>query len=779
MRLLAFLHPALAGFAALLAVPLIIHLLNRRRFRAVPWAAMEFLLQAYKKKRKRLELENLLLLLLRCAIPVILALAFARPFFGADSLLASLAEPRRDVVVVVDESYSMSRRLGNGTQFQGALEQVRRLVAGLDFDRGDRVSLVTLAKEPQLLCVSAAKDDFERKLAALARPTFEPADLGRTLDLLLDDVLKQVPMAEVWLISDFQKRTWDPAAEKGGADDPAGGAVDAAGSTTGKMQRLSKISRLHLVNLSDGTLAPENLAVTDLRASEPLAIAGQAIRVTATVTRTGRSQSGTGRFRIGESDRPVTFSFDAEGRATVEIFHSCTTPGDVGVEFRVDEDELADDDARFLRLPVKSSLPVLVVDGSPSGAEPLGGAAWNVLLILDPNYGAFETEGYRRWFEPTWLPWYDLSRSKPEFSKYDAVVFVNVREIEGEHVLPELTSYVDSGGGALFLLGDQLRPETWNERLFKSNGSGLMPLKLGSEPVGEAWDVAIAPADRRTTYFRLAIADELHPAVRSFIDDRRRGFLRYPIFRFWPFEAEGAAAQNGASPPPTSGSRVVLRLTKSEGEVGVANDVGPALIDHRFGRGRTLWFNVSGAEDGWSNFARTPGAFFPLLWDMLNHLCVRDPGEHELAIGGAIARGFSTPAPQWSVTLPGGQVRTFRDPPREAVRGLYRLPPFSETKAPGLYALDVQFGGDDPPLRELFAVNVDPRESDLSFLDAEQVRSLYERVAIVSYGREVAADVREQQPERHGEIWKRLLLILLVFVLLETALAWRFGSYTS
>jgi hypothetical protein len=783
MTLLALFHPALAGFAALFAIPLIIHLLNRRRYRTVPWAAMTFLLQAYKKKRKRLELENLLLLLLRCAIPVVLALAFARPYFGADSLLAPLAEPRREVVVVIDESFSMSRRTGTGTQFQGALEQVRRLVAGLDFERGDRVTLATLAREPRLLCVSAAKSDLERKLATLARPTWEPADLGRTLDLLLDDVLGQIPASpELWLLSDFQKNTFEQPDEEGPeaapVAPPANGAAAAEtpSTTLGKMQRLSQQCRLHLVNLSDGTLPPENLAVADLRASEPLAIAGQALRVTATIARSGRQPMGSGHFRIGEADVPKTFVFDAEGKAPAEVYHSFPNAGDVGVEFRLDEDDLPDDDARFLRLPVKSGLPVLVVDGDPSGAELMNGGAWNLLLVLDPHYSDPEAEeGYRRWFDPTVVPWYQLSQSKPDFSKYEAVVFVNVREIEVEHVLPELQNYVDGGGGVLFFLGSQLRPESWNERLWKADGSGLMPMRLASEAIGTEWDPAAPPATAPGEWpYRLEIADELHPAVRTFTDDRRRFYLRSPIFRYWPFEAENGAAPAAqdapAAPALPASSRVVLRYEKSG---------APALIDHRYGRGRTLWFNVSGAEDSWSNFTRTPAAFFPLVWDMMNHLCVRDPGEHDLPIGGAISRGYPAPPLSWTVTAPGGQSRTFSNPQPNPVRGLYRLDPYTETTQPGLYALDVQFGGEDPPVRELFAVNVDPRESELAFLDGEQVRSLYDRVAIASYGNEIAADASEQQPERQGEIWKSLMLALLALVLLETVLAWRFGRYTT
>jgi len=779
MTLLAFLHPALVGFAALAVVPLVIHLLNRRRYRTVPWAAMDFLLAAYKKKRKRLELENLLLLLLRCAIPVVLALVFARPYFGADSLLANLAEPRREVVVVVDDSYSMSRHVGATTQFQAALEQCRRLAGSLDFERGDRVSLVTLSREPQLLVVSGGPADLERRLAALQRPTYEPADLGRTLDLLLDDLLKQIPAApEIWLISDFQRRTFDESARAGAPAaaapaapaaaaprDGAPAAGEGTATTLGKLQRLSQQSRLHLVNLSDGTLPPENLAVTDLRASDPLALVGQSMRFTATVARSGRMPSGAGRFRIGDKEFQKTFTFDAKGKTTTEIYYTCAQPGDSSIEFRLDEDELADDDARFMRIPVKQGLPILVVDGKPGGTDDrLGGDAWNVVLVLDPRFGESDpSEDYRRWFEPTVVPWYELTQARPEFSKYDAVVFVNVPEIDPQKVLPELQTFVETGGGALFFLGDKVLPEKYNEHLFRGDGSGLLAMRLADKPAGTPWSPQTTTLNSPDNYFRLEIADELHPAVRTFNDDRRRGFLRSPVFAYWPFAPEADAAL----PRDT---RVVLRFE---------NNQAPALVDHRVGRGRTLWSAVSGAADDWSLFSRTPSAFFPLVWDMLNFLAVRDPGEHDLTVGAAIAKSVLLPPATAAMTTPDGRARPLGDLPRAAVRGEYRLPVFPETRVPGIYSLDVTYGGDDAPLRELYAVNVDARESELKFLDQQQATSVFDRVAIASYGREISIENGSKEPERQGEIWKRLALALLALVVLEMVLAWRFGRYTS
>ncbi len=72
-----FIHPGLLiGFAAC-AIPIIIHLLFRRRFQRLKWAAMKFLLAAYKKTKTTLLIEHILLLLLRILMIAVLVLIFA------------------------------------------------------------------------------------------------------------------------------------------------------------------------------------------------------------------------------------------------------------------------------------------------------------------------------------------------------------------------------------------------------------------------------------------------------------------------------------------------------------------------------------------------------------------------------------------------------------------------------------------------------------------------------------------------------------------------------
>src|SRR3954451_22371299 len=137
-----------AGFL-LASVPIIIHILNRRRFKTVNWAAMEFLLRALRRNRRRLRFEQWLLLAVRCLVLALLGLALARPMGCADTTLASLEARRAGLhVIVVDNSFSMayeSERPGTKTN----LYQVKILAkAVIDYLSRVRQSLaiVTAAR---------------------------------------------------------------------------------------------------------------------------------------------------------------------------------------------------------------------------------------------------------------------------------------------------------------------------------------------------------------------------------------------------------------------------------------------------------------------------------------------------------------------------------------------------------------------------------------------------------------------------------------------------------
>src|SRR5436305_3383052 len=103
-----FLNPAyLAAGAALISLPIIIHLINRMRFKRVRWAAMEFLLKSQKRNRRRLIIEQLILLALRCLLVLLVGVLVAR-FVGLS--FAFLGKQSVVHVIVLDDTLSMSDR---------------------------------------------------------------------------------------------------------------------------------------------------------------------------------------------------------------------------------------------------------------------------------------------------------------------------------------------------------------------------------------------------------------------------------------------------------------------------------------------------------------------------------------------------------------------------------------------------------------------------------------------------------------------------------------------
>src|SRR3954463_1119279 len=101
-----FLNPGyLAAAAALVSVPIIIHLINRMRFKRIRWAAMEFLLKARKRNRRRLIIEQLLLLALRCLLVALAGLLVLR-FVGFS--FADIGSRPALHIVLLDDTLSMS-----------------------------------------------------------------------------------------------------------------------------------------------------------------------------------------------------------------------------------------------------------------------------------------------------------------------------------------------------------------------------------------------------------------------------------------------------------------------------------------------------------------------------------------------------------------------------------------------------------------------------------------------------------------------------------------------
>ncbi|MGH7242791.1 MAG: BatA domain-containing protein [Phycisphaerales bacterium] len=229
---MAFLNPTLALAAlACIAAPIIIHLLFRRKRKPVEWGAMKFVLEAISRNRRRLRLEQILLLAARTLAVLFLALAVGRPMFAG----ARPADSRRarDLTIVIDNSLASQTRVG-GTGSQSELEAAKQraatLLDELDAGRGDRATVVTLASPAERLLTAPSGD-----LASVRRvlDQIEPADSGTdfagaaalTRDGSPADAARETTIA---LLSPLRAGSVDLSRETTGRDSARGSAESAS-----------------------------------------------------------------------------------------------------------------------------------------------------------------------------------------------------------------------------------------------------------------------------------------------------------------------------------------------------------------------------------------------------------------------------------------------------------------------------------------------------------------------------------------------------------------------
>src|SRR4051794_38943818 len=163
--------PLLVGAVAAGAasIPIVIHLLNRRRFRIVTWAAMRFLLAAQRKNTRRMRLEQMVLLAVRTLLVLLLVLAMASVMPWAEQLWfrlfperafqATSGSRRTHKILVVDGSFSMATRAGDTSCFERARAQAERILH--EAPAGDGFSLLFMTEAPRRI-VSDPSDDSEK-----------------------------------------------------------------------------------------------------------------------------------------------------------------------------------------------------------------------------------------------------------------------------------------------------------------------------------------------------------------------------------------------------------------------------------------------------------------------------------------------------------------------------------------------------------------------------------------------------------------------------------------
>jgi hypothetical protein len=428
-----FLSPIFLLGAAAATVPVLVHLVRRTRATRVPFASLMFLRRIEQKTVRRRHLRNILLLLMRCLALLLLALAFARPYFTQSNPLASTGQGASSVILI-DTSYSM-RYPG---VFDRALDAAREVIN--NSAAGERLALVGFNQTYEIVMPLRPGSAEAAALLSSLQPGFGSTDYLQAIQAA-DAVLKDAPAGakKVYLISDFQEQGWNRAAA------PA---------------RLASGVELILKDVSEAS--QKNVAVTDVKAEPVIYQQKYPGKIVATVTNFSPDSGSTAvvDFKMNDlvverreveldplSSVPVEFSgfnvLEGSNRATIEV-----TP-----------DELAIDNKFFFTIERGSQVRVLAIE--------------------TPSRGRSETFFVKQALTAGESNQYELSVKSsgtvnPNEIETFASVIVNDSERVSDQLAASIRSYVERGGGVILVAGRHAEAADFN-RAFES----ISPAKVG------------------------------------------------------------------------------------------------------------------------------------------------------------------------------------------------------------------------------------------------------------------------------------------------------------
>lgn len=731
---LAFLNPLLLWAIPLAAIPIVIHLLNRRRFDTRPWAAMEFLLRAMKRNRRRLQMEQWIVLLLRTLAVLLLVLLVARPR-ATGGILGTDATHH---VVVVDDSASMAHRGGADDAMDRAKEAVQRLADRLATERpGDYMTLIRSSQlaTPSFALAQAGPELARRtreQLAAL-RTGSGTLDVAATLDALsaAAGASREVATrAEHYIVTDMRRRDW---ANADGAPVPA--LVSWLSTLDAEEQHLS------LVDV--GSRDAENLAVTAVRLADRVCVAGVPVRVAVDVRNRGQStaQPTEVAIEIGGSRfvRAIGALGPGEG-TTVEFEQTFRAPGWHGVRAALPADRFAPDDARSLALEVRPAIRTLLVDGAP-GEDVEASETFFLDVALDPGGDTITGVDVRVLadHELAGLP-------EQELADTDLIWLCNVSRFTPE-VAARLEEFVRSGGGLVLWLGEQVDIANYDDVLWKE-GRGLLPLQL----VGVDGDTD----DPRHVH----LVDGDHPLFAKATEQLRLMLGELVLVGRWITMRED----------PSAPAEILLRVGDAEGPVLMAGKT--------FEDGGRVHVIGTTADAQWTDWADWPA--FPILVERLTSTSARpqDLSKHDLRPDGrfAVEVDPAVHRPDVEVRPLGdeGETRTYAAPPAGVEKVQVEIP-MTDLDGLGLFevARRTHAGG-----RETVLIARNPllAEGELEptaggALVSELPPEIRDRIT-VRVGPSAAAVTRDAGG---GGMWRMLGLLMLAGMLAESVLAWRFG----
>ena len=753
-----FTYQALTWGFLIALIPLLIHLINMMRHRRIKWAAMDFLLQSYRKHRKWVWLKQLLLLLMRM-LAIAVVVAMLAQWDPNSQLFKRFGGQVTHHYILLDDSYSMSDQSGGRSAFETATGVITQIGNQAKQLRQQRFTLIRYSRALQASNADNAEEQIDQ-VADLAA-----AFVDKDFNLLLEDKRTGMRVSQmstgpgpalelvrqlvsnnhdekcvVYLISDFRQNEWQ--------------------SPTQIRQSLQELqdaeAEIQLVRCSE-TLH-QNLGITYLTPADETRAAGVPLFINVGVKNYGsqparrvplkirtiyhdpaRIQTGAASELVGEEDELPTIMLNqiAPGETVnyrVQVYFP--EAGEHVVEAMLPDDAVPADNHRWSVIDFPEGERVLVIDGSDGAAN-----QYYLTSAFKPSPQAVTG------IEPDIQPIQFLRDVSPEaLQQYSAIYLLDVSRMD-LRAIENLEEFARSGGGITFFLGDQVDVPFYNERLYRE-GQGILPLSLAGKALLNP------PLEENTPDIEVT----RHPIFEFFLGERNTLIRRVRIEQFMQPRDTWAVDEN-------STTRIVSRL----------HNQLPLAVEQRFGDGRVVCFLTTLGPE-WNTWARDP-SFVVMLLKLHSYLTSVTRTQEARLVGTPL--DIQLPIQQYNeaVTflLPGTDPQQRAEQQRTAVKpaadsalliaSLGR--PTPETQRPqevatsGIYEA-IKKTSDGKTEASRFAINVDAAEGDLAIIKDQNLNDQLDPVQVEILSTDDFGGSTVQHAGGTAGFWLMWLLIILL-----------------
>ena len=584
---MTFLNGLLALGALAFSIPLIIHLFYKSRFRTVQWGAWHLLDSVIRVNRRRMQLTNLLLLLLRCAIPILLAFCLARPVLTQWRQLPGDAP--QPWVIAFDDSRSMQAAIaGQSNRLEQAKIELTEMLKGMT--RRDEIMLIPASRVDAPPATMGVADALERVRDMQANGG--PVELSRLVGAALDSATQAShSQRRILVVSDFQSENVGTAS------------VNSLDNLAEQIAQQDPKPVVSFLNFGRDTDSLMNLSVDRVSIDSPALVAGRSAQFSAKIH--NASDNPARELRVVWSIDSVPLAprlatVDERSSTTARLSHRFDEPGVHEVTVSVEHgDSLADDNRRSIAVDVMREIKVLLVDGKPSN-QPLQGQADFLSIALSPFAfgGDDQPDSVKATVTTTGTLRKELNETKPEI-----VILANVRSLDGNEK-KDIANFVLRGGSLVLFDGDQVDPQMYNESFSGDDGPLEFPAIMGT--------IAGDPEKKNETSFRIG---DLNPQYSPWAllapgDQRPLGEVEVYAYRNLKI-SDPKVDEQGNPIADENGSAILLRMS----------DGSPIVVAAKRGRGQVVQFALP-CNASWSSLPLRL-VYLPMMQQMVLDLAGR------------------------------------------------------------------------------------------------------------------------------------------------------------